>query len=106
MPPETSKFFAVDMGTTPPQAADALMGTVPNVMHQLGTTCQSAEGWTAPGEVAFHFEIADGVPRKLSVMPDMAANTCLEKAFSEATAALSELPDAEVLVRARFYADG
>ncbi len=99
--PETSKFYAVDMGTEPPEAADALMGTLPTVMHKIGADCAAAE-WTGNGELVIALHVEGGAPKDVAVAPEISAAACLVEAVEAQAGQFEGLPDASVLVRANY----
>lgn len=103
--PETSRFFAVDMGTQPPEAADALMAKLPTVMHKVGSDCQD-QTWGGNGELAISFALAEGEPIEVSVVPTLDVEACLSQAIASHAEAFAGLPDAKVLVRANYMPSG
>lgn len=103
--PDASRFYAVDMGSQPPEAAEALMTKMPTVMHKLGVACQD-QGWGGNGELVIAFEVSNGEPTSISVAPEAALNKCLSQAVADQGELFTEMPDAKVLVRANYMPSG
>lgn len=98
----TSLFVQVSLGATPDAAADAMMSTMPTVIHQLGERCRSNAAAATPGVFTLSFALEGGVATNPTSEPASALADCVIGAMpavlKEHVAALAKVPPASVVL--------
>ncbi|MBL8948102.1 MAG: hypothetical protein JNK45_33310 [Myxococcales bacterium] len=98
----TSLFVQVSLGATPDAAADAMMSTMPTVIHQLGERCRSNAAAATPGVFTLSFALEGGVATNPTSEPASALADCVIGAMpavmKEHAAALATVPPASVVL--------
>ena len=90
----------IAFGTRPQEAADLLMGTLPDAVFKAAQSCAGKEAlaldYTAQMQVT-----AEGGLRALRVDPVDAFGECVSLALGKRASALSSVPDIEIAVNLR-----
>lgn len=105
VPPDKSVLVGADLGSNPPELADALMvgGAGPSISHRVATACAEKNALAGTATVALRLSIAEGgAVTSLEGDPAGAAATCIGDAFREELATLDPLPAGAALLMLRF----
>lgn len=79
----TSLFAQVSLGAAPEGAADALMGVMPTVAHQLGERCRSHPGAATAGAFALSFSLEAGAAVGPTAEPPSPLGECAIAALED-----------------------
>jgi hypothetical protein len=106
MSADKSVLWSADLGSKPPELADALMtGGAPGIAHRSATACAQQGSLTGTPSVAVRLTIAEG-GKVTAVEGDPAgtAATCIADAVRAELAKLDAVPAGAALMVMRFHA--
>jgi hypothetical protein len=107
MPADASVLMAADLGSKPPELAEALMsrGAAPGISHRSATACAEQGALAGTSSVALRLAIAEGgAVASIEGDPAGPAATCLVEAVRAELAKLDPLPAGAALMVLRFHA--
>lgn len=101
-PAGASLFVQSNLGSLPESAADALMATVPTLVHQLGERCKGDPAFASPGALTIEMSLHGGVLSEITTSPEHSGAACVRAAIPEASAeakdALAAAGDASIVL--------
>lgn len=106
MPAEASVLQSADLGSTPPQLADALMAgsAAPGISHRMTTACAGEGALEGTATVALRFNVTEeGAIEKLEGDPAGKTADCFTKLLPEELLKLEQLPAGAALLVLRFH---
>lgn len=102
VPAEASQVVRGDLGSEPPELADALMqgGTMPSLVHAVGKACSDRDALGPDvGQVALRLVWVEGRLESVRGDPRGPAADCLAAGLADKGSSLSELPTGMALLR-------
>lgn len=108
IPAGTSRVTRGDVGSKPPELAEALMkeGTMPSLIHRTTQSCADADTLGSAKEIALRFSVAGGELVTVQGDPKGPATQCFESAFQSERSVFATMPDGFALVRLDLSAPG
>jgi hypothetical protein len=101
VPQGASIFVENSLGAAPAEAADRLMGALPNVVYRLGERCKGEAGFADSGALTVEFVLTGAKAEQVRVDPATPASACVERGLIDELTpeeALAGLPRTEVVL--------
>lgn len=101
LPAGSSRVVQGDLGSKPPELADALMnnGAMPSFAHQAASSCDAKGALKTAGDVALRFEITNGTLSAVHGDPPGPAADCFAAMLGEQASLFESVPEGRGLVR-------
>jgi hypothetical protein len=104
MPASSGALASGDLGSAPPEIANALMegGTMPSIAHRIAQHCASIGALEGNAVVVLRFDVtASGELAKVEPDPSNAAGACLADALKAEATSLERVPAGAALLKIR-----